>query len=106
MDEATMTRVKSFLRRMSEHHDLTVHEAYVFGSRARGDHNEDSDVDLLVVSQDFDGQPSHVRAKEFYKEWEYPPDLEVKCYTPREFEELSDRVSLARTARREGVVVG
>lgn len=29
---------------------------YLFGSRARGDHRPDSDFDLLVVTQDSDGE--------------------------------------------------
>lgn len=86
---------------MAGEHDFTITEAYLFGSRTR----DDSDVDLVVVSPDFEGLPSYKRAKEFYKEWAYPSDLEVKCYTPSEFESLTGRVSVARTAAEEGVAV-
>jgi len=105
MDRDAVTRVRALLRRMADRHDLTVTEAYVFGSRVRDDYGDESDVDLVVVSPDFEGLPSYKRAKEFYKEWQYPPDLEVKCYTPGEFESLKDRVSIARTAAEEGVAV-
>lgn len=105
MDRAAVAKAREFLQRMRDRHDLTITEAYLFGSRAHEDYREDSDVDLVVVSPDFEGSPSYKRAKEFYKEWEYPPDLEVKCYTPSEFETLRGRVSVARTAATEGIAV-
>lgn len=39
---------------------------YLFGSRARGDHHEDSDYDLMVLVQDSD-PPSHERIVEAYR---------------------------------------
>ena len=103
MDEATIERIRAFLEEMSE--TYAIEDAYLFGSRARGDHHEDSDVDLVVVSPDFEGLPTYLRAKPFYKQWSYPPDIEVKCYTPHEFDEQVRHVSIARTAVREGVAV-
>lgn len=35
--------------------DITVDQAYLFGSYAKGTSNENSDIDLAVVSKDFDG---------------------------------------------------
>jgi hypothetical protein len=42
---------------------LHLRAAAVFGSRARGDHWETSDIDLLVVSEDFQGMHSGQRPR-------------------------------------------
>jgi len=44
--------VRAFMRRVG------VREAVLFGSRARNEHVEDSDVDLTLVSEQFRGTPS------------------------------------------------
>lgn len=54
----------------------------LFGSRAKGDYLEDSDVDLLVVSQDFEGKPFYERILAI--ERELRGEAEVFCYTPSE----------------------
>lgn len=40
---------------------LKVDKIILFGSHARGDAREDSDIDLLVVSSDFQKMPFHKR---------------------------------------------
>ncbi|MGB9662252.1 MAG: nucleotidyltransferase domain-containing protein [Moorellaceae bacterium] len=40
---------------------IQVDKIILFGSRARGDAREDSDIDLLVVSHDFARMPLHRR---------------------------------------------
>ena len=49
-------REKSALRQFVEavraHYGSTVHDIAVFGSRARGDNTDDSDVDLVIVLDD------------------------------------------------------
>jgi predicted nucleotidyltransferase len=47
LDSATHKALDLFLDRVRDH--LEVAEAILFGSRARGDHRADSDVDVLVV---------------------------------------------------------
>ena len=47
-EEAAAHRVASaFLRKLSDAHDVA--EVIMFGSRARGDHRPDSDLDLAIV---------------------------------------------------------
>lgn len=105
MDEAIVSELERFVTQVGEDADIEIAAAYLFGSRARDDFTNESDVDLLVVSPDFAGQPTPTRAKPFYLAWEYPPDIELKCYTPNEFDDLSDQGTVARAAKEEGIAV-
>jgi hypothetical protein len=77
----------------------------LFGSRARGTPHRYSDVDLIIVSPKFRRKNIVDRASPLYLEWE--PDLPVDflCYTPEEFDKLSQRGGLVREALREGVII-
>jgi predicted nucleotidyltransferase len=56
MDTDTIDRVRETLQETAIGYTLT--EVIVFGSRARGDHRPESDVDVLLVSPDFEGLPT------------------------------------------------
>lgn len=77
----------------------------VFGSRARGDHRPDSDVDILVVAES--DQPRYQRAGRLYTALaSLPAEVDVLVYTPREIEEWSQvPQALVTRATREGLVV-
>lgn len=87
--------------------DTRVDGVFLFGSYARGDVREDSDVDLIVLSKDFEQTPfmermillSRLRRKA-------PKTLEVAMdifgYTPEEFEELDKESVIMRQAKKEG----
>lgn len=47
--------IKLFIDALSE--KIKVSAVYVFGSRIRGDWLKDSDIDLLIVSEDFKNMP-------------------------------------------------
>ncbi|MCE7872708.1 nucleotidyltransferase domain-containing protein [bacterium CPR1] len=63
---------------------LPVRAAVVFGSRARNDHWRDSDIDLLVVSEAFEGMPRSLRIDFLLDEWQDVPALEPFGCTPAE----------------------
>jgi len=81
-----------------------IDKALLFGSRARGDHLLDSDVDLLLVSRDF-GPNFHTRIREVAREWDSLVPLEPICYTLDEFDELRKRHGIVRQASLEGILV-
>ena len=84
---------------------IRVERVVIFGSRARGDNLEDSDVDLIIVSRDFEGVPFYERMDQLILLWESPLDLEGLCYTPEEFEKKKREIGIVREAVKEGVEV-
>jgi uncharacterized protein len=75
----------------------------LFGSRARGDHLVDSDVDVLIVSKKFEGTNWLKRIRDVSIYWEGLVTLEPICYTPAEFEEKKKMIGIVNEAVREGV---
>lgn len=63
---------------------IGLRSVVVFGSRARGDHWENSDIDLLVVSDDFHGLSSGQRIDLLLESWPGIPALEPFGVTPEE----------------------
>ncbi len=79
----------------------------LFGSRGRGDHRPDSDIDLLVIHES--SLPRHRRSIPFSAALADLPlevDTEVVVYTPAEVEEWSGAgAAFVTTALREGTVL-
>jgi predicted nucleotidyltransferase len=103
MDRKVLKLVKRFVRRVSR--DFKLETAIFFGSRARGDYFLDSDVDVLLVSKDFENIPFLDRIRKMYEYWDYNYPLEVFCYTPSEFEKKKKQICLVSQALKEGVRV-
>jgi len=77
--------------------DTSVRKVLLFGSLARGDARDHSDIDLIVVK---DTQMRFLdRLDEFYDDAREAMDILV--YTPQEFEEMKERPFVKR-ALREG----
>ncbi|MEM1582653.1 MAG: nucleotidyltransferase domain-containing protein [Candidatus Bathyarchaeia archaeon] len=75
--------------------------AILIGSFARGDFNLWSDVDILVISEDFVGSPL-----ERLKGLDAPPGYQVIALTPREFKVLLMRGEpMVKEATEYGVVL-
>lgn len=77
----------------------------LFGSRATGDGNENSDVDLLLVSNDFKKKKYFERAPEIYLMWDYDYDVDILCLTPDELDKKSKEIGVISQAIKEGVEV-
>lgn len=76
---------------------------YLFGSQARGDANEDSDYDLMVIVAAAD-EPEYRRAQQAYGAlWGVRLPIDVFVWTRHEFERQAPVVaSLPATILREG----
>jgi predicted nucleotidyltransferase len=74
----------------------------LFGSHARGEAREDSDVDLLVVSQT--DLPRHKRSRALYALFDpYPFPMDIIVYTPAEITQaLNSPASFVATVLAEG----
>jgi predicted nucleotidyltransferase len=77
-------------------------QVILFGSYARGEATERSDVDLLVVAQT--DLPRHKRAVGLYKQFRpYPFGMDIVVYTPQEVQEgKKSALTFVSTVLREG----
>jgi predicted nucleotidyltransferase len=105
VDRITDRDVKDWI----DHFLAAIREKYspekvlLFGSRARGDHLIDSDVDMIIVSKKFEGVNWLKRIRDVSVLWEGLVPLEPICYTPKEFEEKKRMIGIVSEAIKEGV---
>lgn len=98
-----LTAVKAFKKKLQK--KISIDRVIFFGSRTRNDYYENSDFDLVIVSDDFKGTPWYKRAASLYLMWEKDDPLELLCYTPEELERKKDRLGIVSEAVKTGVVV-
>jgi len=94
-----LRRLKGFIKRHK------VEKAVLFGSAARGEARESSDLDIILVSDEFKGKSALKRPVPFYLEWDLGYPVDFLCYTPEEFNDLKEKVTIVREAVREGIEV-
>lgn len=80
-----------------------IERFFMFGSRARNEELLTSDVDLIVVSEDFADTKFRHRPEKVLEFWPDVVDLEVLCYTPSEFERMSQRIGIVQHAVRDAL---
>lgn len=87
---------------------IRIKEAYLFGSYARGTWLKTSDVDLVIVSEDFRGVP-FLRRLDLINEVQWNarirPYVEAIPLTPEEFEERLRESAVLRDASKYWVKV-
>lgn len=88
-----------------ERRGIRVEEIVLFGSVARGDFREDSDLDMIVVSQDWEGMSVTDRLGLLYRIWDKPVDATFVAVTREELERLLERSIVLRDARNYWVRV-
>lgn len=74
----------------------------LFGSYVRGEANENSDVDLMIIAES--NLPRFKRSRELYKLFRpYPFGMDLLVYTPQEVERgKRSPISFVSTVLREG----
>lgn len=100
-DEEVATALRGLVKRLRR--TYRIERILLFGSRGRGDALTTSDVDLVVVSPDFEGVNWRDRAIAVSRLWMGPVRLEVLCYTPEEFQKRATELSIVRRASEEGL---
>jgi predicted nucleotidyltransferase len=84
-------------------------EAYLFGSRIRGDALAGSDLDAIIVSNDFQGTDFFKRMADMSKAWYdfFGPAiiLEPLCYTRSEFAAKRNEIGIVSEALKYAVKV-
>ncbi len=101
--EIIIEKLKEFKKDLSR--DVSVDKMVFFGSRARGDFKKESDIDLIIVSKDFENRNFLKRAVGMHKYWELDYPVDFICYSTNEFESLKKRISIVSHALKEGVVI-
>jgi predicted nucleotidyltransferase len=84
---------------------LNAEQAWLFGSYARGDAHEDSDVDVLfVVKGSSQSRMQHMQqARRILRSWHIPKDIVI--YDTDEFNDWQDVVgALCYKVKKEGVL--
>ncbi len=95
--------IERLIKRLTK--NIRLDRAVLFGSRARGDWLYDSDVDLLLVSPDFEGVHFTKRAESVLRLWDGKTRPEPICLTPEEYQEQKERITVVREAARHGFTV-
>lgn len=98
--EAILKKTKKFLEIIRES-GILVEEAYLFGSWVQGKANEWSDIDLAIVSPNFEGNRFYDRRKLDEALLEVDTDIQVHLYRPEDFNESNPFVvEILRTGIR------
>lgn len=95
--------LKKYLKKVGK--NFKIQKSILFGSRARGDYFLNSDVDLILVSDDFKNLKFRERMSELLEHWDGKVDLEVIGYTPEEFEKKKKQIGIVRQAIKEGIEI-
>jgi hypothetical protein len=106
--DAASSIASTALRRfaLQRRDDLDASRVLLFGSRARGDEQSDSDYDLIIVSPRFDGIEPMRRAvgprQIWYRVGGHEP-MDLICLTPMEFAGAVSRISLIASVLPEAI---
>ena len=102
-EEDAQRLAKNYVRRLAR--NITVRQAILTGSRATGSYLEDSDVDLIIVSDDFSKMKLPERLKYLQKQWKSKIPLEAFGYTLNEFATLRRKSTYVKEAVRTGIAL-
>ena len=74
----------------------------IFGSRISGQATEDSDIDIVVISDFFENIPFIKRMSKVLKIVRFKKHVDYLCYTTAEFKKLKNHSSLLIEALENG----
>ncbi|MFQ6107209.1 MAG: nucleotidyltransferase domain-containing protein [Thermoplasmata archaeon] len=78
-------------------------KVFLFGSRATGHAREESDLDIIVISEHFKGVRFLRRMEMLLRIARFPKHVDYLCYTPEEFERIKSSSSLIESAIQQWV---
>ena len=85
--------------------EINAEQIILFGSHARGEARENSDVDLMIIAES--DLPRFKRSREIYRLFKpYPFSMDLLVYTPEEVEKgKKSHLSFISTVLREGKIL-
>ncbi len=89
-----MERVREFIRKVDA--KVPVEKVLLFGSTAKGTRQEESDVDLIIISKAFREVHELERIGMLLELWPYLEELQILAYTPEEFSQVKDRFMIKK----------
>jgi predicted nucleotidyltransferase len=101
LSERRKRELARFLKRLKR--ELGVVEVYIFGSRAYGNPLLESDLDMIVVSEEF-GKRSFIENMELLsRTWDGSFTVEMFPYTPEQLRKYAERKTVVSEALRKGI---
>ncbi|MDT7968523.1 MAG: nucleotidyltransferase domain-containing protein [Candidatus Calditenuis sp.] len=101
LSERRKRELARFLKRLKR--ELGVVEVYIFGSRAYGNPLLESDLDMIVVSEEF-GKRSFIENMELLSRmWDGSFTVEMFPYTPEQLRKYAERKTVVSEALRKGI---
>lgn len=97
--ETAKTVIQRYLAKLP----IKVEQAILFGSTADGTRLADSDVDLIVISEDFKNLPLPQRYLILQKNWTENVDLEAFGFTQQEYDSLKTKSIVVGEADEKGI---
>ncbi len=101
LSEKRRRELARFLRRLRD--TMNVREVYIFGSRVYGEPLRESDLDIIVVSEEFGGRSFIENMEAVSRPWDGSFTIEVFPYTPEQLKRFMRRKSVVAEAVRKGV---
>jgi Nucleotidyltransferase domain. len=101
LSERRKRELVRFLKRLKR--ELGVMEVYIFGSRAYGNPLLESDLDMIVVSEEF-GKRSFIENMELLSRmWDGSFTVEMFPCTPEQLRKYAGRKTVVSEALRKGI---
>ena len=101
LSERRKRELVRFLKRLKR--ELGAVEVYIFGSRAYGTPLLESDLDMIVVSEEF-GKRDFVENMELLSRmWDGSFSIEMFPYTPEQIEKYAEKKTVISEALKKGI---
>jgi predicted nucleotidyltransferase len=109
MGEQDRLLIEEFKRRLPTDIALHIRQMIMYGSRARGDAGQDSDLDLVALVDENTPTLEQTLDDIAYKlmwDYDFKPIISLKVFSEERFRGSADKVySYYRTIEREGVTI-
>jgi len=95
--------LKEYKKKISN--SARIEKMLLFGSQAKGISKEGSDVDIVLISSDFEKKKYFQRSPKFYLLWNYDYDVDIICLTPKEYKQRKQQIGIIQDAEKYGIKI-